>query len=138
MLNIIACFCVICMHCNGIVHRYSNSAEWKQSMIVETIAYWAVPVFFMMSGATLMNYGERYDIKTHLKKRFLRVGIPFNSSLSFPMTGGYVLYAICYIRICSFNRRYEQKAEHTRSKKDYSLRLSVMQFNALLNLRRRV
>lgn len=77
MLNIVACFCVICMHCNGIVHNYTDSIEWKQSMVVETIAYWAVPVFFMISGATLMNYDERYDTKTYLKKRFSRVGIPF-------------------------------------------------------------
>lgn len=77
ILNIAACFCVICMHCNGIVHTYSDSVTWRQSMIVETIAYWAVPVFFMMSGATLMSYSERYDTKTYLKKRFLRVGVPF-------------------------------------------------------------
>ena len=70
MLNIVACFCVICMHCNGIVHNYTDSIEWKQSMVVETIAYWAVPVFFMISGATLMNYDERYDTKTYLKKGF--------------------------------------------------------------------
>ena len=77
MLNIVACFCVICMHCNGIVHTYTDSLAWKQSMVVETIAYWAVPVFFMISGATLMNYRERYDTKTYLIKRFIRVGIPF-------------------------------------------------------------
>lgn len=45
MLNIVACFCVISMHCNGIVHTYSNTIPWKQSMFVETVAYWAVPVF---------------------------------------------------------------------------------------------
>lgn len=77
MLNIVACFCVISMHCNGIVHTYSNTIPWKQSMFVETVAYWAVPVFFMMSGATLMNYRDRYNTKTYLTKRFTRVGIPF-------------------------------------------------------------
>lgn len=77
MLNVVACFCVICMHCNGIVHTYTNSSARKQSMVVETIAYWAVPVFFMISGATLMNYRERYDTKTYLMKRGIRVGIPF-------------------------------------------------------------
>lgn len=77
MLNIFACICVIYMHCNGIVHTYSNTIEWKQSMVVETIAYWAVPVFFMISGATLLNYRERYDTKTYLKKRFIRIGVPF-------------------------------------------------------------
>lgn len=77
MLNIVACFCVICMHCNGIVHIYTGSLAWKQSMVVETIAYWAVPVFFMLSGATLINYRERYDTKTYLLKRVIRVGVPF-------------------------------------------------------------
>lgn len=32
---------------------------------------------FMMSGATLMNYRDRYNTKTYLTKRFTRVGIPF-------------------------------------------------------------
>ena len=77
LLNILACICVIYMHCNGIVHTYSDTIEWKQSMLVETLAYWAVPIFFMISGATLLNYRERYDTKTYLKKRLVRVGIPF-------------------------------------------------------------
>ena len=77
MLNIVACFCVICMHCNGIVHTYTGTEAWKQSMVVETLAYWAVPVFFMLSGATLTNYRERYDTKAYLLKRVVRVGIPF-------------------------------------------------------------
>lgn len=77
LLNVTACLCVVYMHCNGIVHVYSDTAAWRQSMVVETLAYWAVPVFFMISGATLMNYRERYDTRTYLKKRFMRVGIPF-------------------------------------------------------------
>ncbi len=43
------------MHCNGIVHFYDNSRAWKESMVVETLCYWAVPVFFMITGATLWN-----------------------------------------------------------------------------------
>lgn len=39
--------------------------------------YWAVPVFMMLSGATLMNYREKYDTKTFFKKRFIKVLIPF-------------------------------------------------------------
>lgn len=45
ILNVLACISVIYMHCNGIVHSFSNTTAWKQSMIIETIAYWAVPVF---------------------------------------------------------------------------------------------
>lgn len=69
MLNIAAAFGVVCMHCNGIVHSYSNTSVWKQSLIVEVLAYWAVPIFFMLSGATLLKYQERYDTRIFIKKR---------------------------------------------------------------------
>ena len=59
ILNIVACFCVIWLHCNGIVHKFSQDRAWATSLIVETIAYWAVPVFFMLTGATLMNYRKK-------------------------------------------------------------------------------
>lgn len=71
-LNITACLCVLGMHCNGIVHNFDGSVAWKQSMAVETLGYWAVPVFFMLSGATLMNYRKRYSTKEFFKKRFIK------------------------------------------------------------------
>lgn len=77
LLNICACFCVVWLHNNGIVHQFTNSAAWKQSLVVETIAYWAVPIFFMLTGATLMRYRERYDTKTFFKKRLCKVFVPF-------------------------------------------------------------
>ena len=77
ILNILSCFAVICLHHNGAVHSFSNTLGWKQALSVEVLAYWAVPVFYMISGATLMNYRERYSTKIFLKKRFLKVGIPF-------------------------------------------------------------
>lgn len=77
VLNIMACFCVILMHHNGIVHFFSDTMQWKQALIVEVVAYWAVPVFFMLTGATLLDYSERYDTKTFFKKRVFRTLIPF-------------------------------------------------------------
>ena len=77
VLNILACFCVIWLHCNGIVHTYTHDRAWTTSLIVETIAYWAVPVFFMLTGATLMNYRKKYSTKTFFKKRILKTVIPF-------------------------------------------------------------
>lgn len=77
ILNILACLCVIFMHCNGIAHQYSDTAAWRQSMVIETIAYWAVPVYFMISGATLMDYRDKYLTRVFFKKRFLKTGIPF-------------------------------------------------------------
>lgn len=77
ILNILACFSVIWLHCNGIVHTYAPDRAWTTSLIVETIAYWAVPVFFMLTGATLMDYRKKYNTKTFFKKRILKTVVPF-------------------------------------------------------------
>lgn len=77
LLNIIAIISVIAMHCNGIVHGNPNIKAWNTSLIVECICYFAVPIFFMISGANLMKYRERYNTKEFFKKRCLKVLIPF-------------------------------------------------------------
>lgn len=77
ILNVLACICVVALHCNGIVHEYSNTAVWKQALIVEVIAYWAVPVFFMLSGAKLFTYRQKMDTETFLKKRIFKILIPW-------------------------------------------------------------
>ena len=64
ILNIIAMIAVVSMHCNVIVHNNPNIRAWNTSLIVECICYWAVPVFCMLSGATLLNYRKKYDTKT--------------------------------------------------------------------------
>lgn len=77
VLNIAACFCVIAMHFNGLVHSFSPTVAWAQALFVECLAYWAVPIFFMLSGATLLRYRERYSTREFLKKRFTRTFVPF-------------------------------------------------------------
>lgn len=46
-------------------------------MPIQVMAYWAVPVFFMLTGATLLNYREKYDTQTFFKRRFLRGIAPY-------------------------------------------------------------
>lgn len=46
---------------------------WSQALVVEVIGFFAVPIFLMISGATLMEYRKRYDTRTFFKKRFSRV-----------------------------------------------------------------
>ncbi len=77
VLNIIAIVAVIAMHCNGIVHSNPNIRAWNTSLIVECICYFAVPLFFMISGANLLKYRERYNTNEFYKKRCLKVLIPF-------------------------------------------------------------
>lgn len=78
ILNILACFGVVCLHQNGIVHWYDiHTAPFKQSLIFEVGFFWAVPIFFMLSGATLFDYRSRYSTKEFLLRRAKRVLIPF-------------------------------------------------------------
>ena len=71
VLNIFACFAVLMLHHNGIVHNYNvNSLAWKQALIFEVLFYWAVPIFFMLTGATLVSYREQYSTKVFFTKRF--------------------------------------------------------------------
>lgn len=76
-MNIFACFCVVALHCNALVHSFQDTFAWRCALVVEVLGYFAVPVFFMLSGATLMGYRERYDTKTFMKKRLVRVLVPF-------------------------------------------------------------
>lgn len=65
------------MHFNGLTHAYSMSFDWRQALLVDCLFYWAVPVFFMLSGATLLGYLGKYDTKTFFTKRARRVLVPF-------------------------------------------------------------
>ena len=77
ILRILACLCVIYMQCNRIADPYTDTSVYRQRMFVETIAYWAVPVFFMISGATLFDYRERYQTGAYFKKRFLKMMLEY-------------------------------------------------------------
>lgn len=77
IMNISACVAVVALHVNGIFWTFSYERYWKTSLIIETVFYWAVPVFFMLTGATLMDYRERYSTTVFFKKRLSRTVIPF-------------------------------------------------------------
>ncbi len=78
-LNVLACFGVVAMHVNGLTHNFRYSLRWVQALSVDCLFYWAVPVFFMLSGATLLGYRSRYSTRDFLKKRFMRTFVPFLS-----------------------------------------------------------
>ena len=77
ILNILAIFAVVAMHQNEIVHENPNIRAWNTSLIIDCICYFAVPVFVMNTGATLMDYRKKYDTKTFFKKRMKKILIPF-------------------------------------------------------------
>lgn len=77
ILNVLACVSVVALHVNDTVWVFSRDNIWLTSMIVQVACYWAVPVFIMLSGATLMDYRERYDTRTFFMKRFKKTVVPF-------------------------------------------------------------
>lgn len=77
LLNIAACFAVITLHCNQMVHTWQPGGNWLLALGIEVAFYWAVPIFFMLTGATLLDYRSRYDTRIYLIKRFKRTVIPF-------------------------------------------------------------
>lgn len=87
VLNVVSCFSVVCLHCNGYVHSFVKDEWWWLRVLIEVAFYFAVPVFFMLSGATLFNFHERYSISIFYKKRIQRTLIPF-------LFWGCVFYAI--------------------------------------------
>jgi surface polysaccharide O-acyltransferase-like enzyme len=77
VLAAVAAFCVVAMHGNLWGFTYTETVGWYQSLAVLVLGYWAVPIFFMNSGAKLMNYRDRYTSKEFLIRRFSRTLIPY-------------------------------------------------------------
>lgn len=77
VLNVIACISVLFLHCNMMVHSWNPGRNWIVALAIETLFFFAVPIFFMLTGATLMRYRERYDTSTFFRKRMIRIVIPF-------------------------------------------------------------
>lgn len=77
LANVIAAIAVVFLHTNGCFWEFNKSRYWNTANLIESIFIFAVPVFFMISSVTLMDYQKRYDTKTFLKKRFSKTVIPF-------------------------------------------------------------
>lgn len=67
--SVIAAYSVITLHTNGVFWNFSYEHYWLTANIIECIFYFAVPIFFMITGATLLDYYERYSTREFLIKR---------------------------------------------------------------------
>ena len=73
VLNVVAIFAVILLHCSLNIFDMGQDTAWNVALVYQCVAIFAVPIFFMVSGANLLGYRQRYDTKTFFKKRALRV-----------------------------------------------------------------
>lgn len=77
VLSVISSFAVIMLHTNSCFWEFSRERYWITANVIECVMYFAVPIFFMISGATLINYRERYSTKQYFEKRIKKTVIPF-------------------------------------------------------------
>ena len=76
-LNVISAVSVVILHANKAFWTYRADSSWFINNVVECVFYFAVPVFFMLTGATLLDYPFRYDTRTFFIKRIKKTLIPF-------------------------------------------------------------
>lgn len=115
ILNVLSCFSVVALHANGIFWSRPAGRLWITSNFIETWFYFAVPVFFMCTGLTLLDYPERYSTKEYFKKRCEKTVLPFLvwSIISFVVyavllrrEGGTVDFNVLHIIANIFNSTY--------------------------------
>lgn len=76
-MNVIAAISVVILHANVSFWLDGSKPYWAVANVIESVFYFAVPVFFMLSGATLIDYRDRYSTKEFFRKRFKKAVIPF-------------------------------------------------------------
>lgn len=77
LMSVVSAFAVVFLHTNACFWTYSTEGYWFSANIIESVFYFAVPVFFMISGATLVDYRERYSTKEFFIRRLKKTFIPF-------------------------------------------------------------
>lgn len=77
LLSVLSAIAVVFTHTNECFWTFSTESYWISATVIECLMSFCVPVFFMVSGATLIDYRDRYDTKTFFKKRIFRTLIPY-------------------------------------------------------------
>lgn len=78
LASVLSAISVVYLHSNDCYWEFSSTARyWKTANVINCVFYFAVPVFFMISGTTLMDFFDRYDLKTYSKKRVIKTVIPY-------------------------------------------------------------
>ena len=77
LMNVISMLAVVYLHSNNCFWTFSTDRYWKSANIIEAGLYFAVPCFFMITGANLLDYRQRYDTKTFLIKRAKKTVFPY-------------------------------------------------------------
>ncbi len=76
--SVAAMFAVLTLHTNNCFWEFSATDRyWKTANIIYAFLYFAVPVFYMISSVTLLDFYDRYSLKEYFEKRIKKTFVPF-------------------------------------------------------------
>ena len=82
LAKIFAVFAVVILHTNGRFWSFKYNFYknyWISANIIECVFYFAVPVFVLCIGATLLDFNEKYGLIKYYRRRIFKVIIPLLS-----------------------------------------------------------
>lgn len=94
VLSVVSSLAVVLLHANACFWSFSYESYWFTANVIESACYFAVPVFFMISGANLIDYNERYSTREYFSKRIEKTFIPF---IAWSLLG--LAYKLCFKKI---------------------------------------
>ena len=77
LASVLSAIAVVYLHANSCFWQFSTARYWITANFIESTFYFAVPIFFMISGAMLIDYNKRYSLKEYFSKRITKTLIPF-------------------------------------------------------------
>ena len=77
LASVLSAIAVVYLHANGCFWTFSTSRYWFTANIIESVFYFAVPIFFMISGAMLIDFNKKYGLKEYFQKRIHKTVIPY-------------------------------------------------------------
>lgn len=104
VLNILSCFAVVLLHTTLPVYTPQPTGTWVKMVALQSVAIFAVPIFFMISGMNLLGYRERESTTQFMKKRLWKVG---RALLLASLT--------CYIIFCLFPNDFYNASQYAQT-----------------------
>ncbi len=77
LASVISAIAVVYLHTNDCFWNFSTANYWFEANIIESVFYFAVPIFFMISGAMLIDFSKKYSLKEYFSKRINKTVIPY-------------------------------------------------------------
>lgn len=71
ILGVLSCLAVVVLHTNGCFWDFSYERYWLTANLIENLCYFAVPIFFMISGSDIDGLQETLFYRRIFQKKIL-------------------------------------------------------------------